>query len=461
MEANLRIIKSIEKINKAILKNEAKSEELNDKQLKLQEAQIDTIKSIEEIINEQKNLADSQNEFEQDIMQEVNERLAMIQLMPGPKGDKGDSGYTPRKGIDYFDGKDGRDGKDGKDGIGLRGEKGEAGRDGQDGIGIYEIKINEDGDLIITLTNGKKINCGRVRGKDGMNGFSVSVVSAEIRNSHLYIKLSTGKEIDAGDINAGSVITETDPTVPSYIKEITENDITSWNNKSEFSGSYNDLTDKPDLFSGDYEDLENKPTIPTVPTNVSAFNNDAGYLTEHQDISNKEDKTNKIISITSNSSDTDYPSAKAVFDGFQRKPVIIWESNIPANYLKAINADISASPAWQLTNLDMTPFKRIKIYSCAGRKSSGIGIDASTTPAIVLEMSLDSRNAIADYGNNYIGSIVVQKPNDANRLAILTCAVSADKTSFVVLRQTSLYGTGATSNNDANANVFMIEGYYD
>ena len=31
--------------------------------------------------------------------------------------------------------------------------------------------------------------------------------------------------------------------------------------------------------SGSYNDLSNKPTIPTVPTNVSAFTNDAGYLT--------------------------------------------------------------------------------------------------------------------------------------------------------------------------------------
>jgi hypothetical protein len=31
--------------------------------------------------------------------------------------------------------------------------------------------------------------------------------------------------------------------------------------------------------TGDYDDLANKPTIPTVPTNVSAFTNDAGYLT--------------------------------------------------------------------------------------------------------------------------------------------------------------------------------------
>ena len=46
-----------------------------------------------------------------------------------------------------------------------------------------------------------------------------------------------------------------------------------------FSGNYNDLTNKPNLFSGNYNDLFNKPIIPTVPTNVSAFTNDAGYIT--------------------------------------------------------------------------------------------------------------------------------------------------------------------------------------
>lgn len=41
---------------------------------------------------------------------------------------------------------------------------------------------------------------------------------------------------------------EQDPTVPTYVKNITEENITAWNNKSNFSGNY--------------EDLENKPTIP-------------------------------------------------------------------------------------------------------------------------------------------------------------------------------------------------------
>lgn len=62
--------------------------------------------------------------------------------------------------------------------------------------------------------------------------------------------------------------TETDPVfTASAAHGITSSDITAWNNKSDFSGSYNDLT--------------NKPTIPTVPTNVSAFTNDAGYLTSY------------------------------------------------------------------------------------------------------------------------------------------------------------------------------------
>ena len=49
------------------------------------------------------------------------------------------------------------------------------------------------------------------------------------------------------------------------------------------SGDYNDLQNTPNLAavatSGSYNDLDNKPIIPPVPTNVSAFNNDAGYIT--------------------------------------------------------------------------------------------------------------------------------------------------------------------------------------
>ena len=68
--------------------------------------------------------------------------------------------------------------------------------------------------------------------------------------------------------------------------------------------------------TGSYNDLTDKPTIPTVPTNVSAFTNDSGYLTSHQDISGKEDKTNKVTAWSSTTTNTNYPSEKLVKDSF-------------------------------------------------------------------------------------------------------------------------------------------------
>ncbi len=98
------------------------------------------------------------------------------------------------------------------------------------------------------------------------------------------------------------------PTIPSKTSDLT--------NDSGFLTAHQDISGKQDKItstnklpaanvsglaavatSGDYDDLTNKPTIPTVPTNVSAFTNDAGYLTAHQDISGKQDKitsTNKL-----------------------------------------------------------------------------------------------------------------------------------------------------------------------
>lgn len=165
-------------------------------------------------------------------------------------------------------------------------------------------------------------------------------------------------------------------------------------------------------------------------------------------------KTNDIASNAT--STVYYPSAKAVYDYVELlKPVVVWETN--GTGLTALETDMSANPSWQLTDLDMTPFRRIKIYTKAAQKS-GTTASASTTPAFCLEMILDSR-AAGPYGGHYLASNVIQKSNDRNRLATLTCAVSADKTKFAVMRMTNLYGTGATDNSDAGGYVFLIEGY--
>lgn len=62
---------------------------------------------------------------------------------------------------------------------------------------------------------------------------------------------------------------ETDPTVPAHVKQITEENIESWNNKSDFSGNY--------------EDLENKPKIPDVSKFIdNTVNNLINYDTKKQ-----------------------------------------------------------------------------------------------------------------------------------------------------------------------------------
>ena len=47
---------------------------------------------------------------------------------------------------------------------------------------------------------------------------------------------------------------------------ITIEKVQGWDNRSDFSGSYNDLSDKPKLFSGNYSDLTNKPSFAEVAT---------------------------------------------------------------------------------------------------------------------------------------------------------------------------------------------------
>jgi hypothetical protein len=66
-------------------------------------------------------------------------------------------------------GRDGKDGKDGKDGLpgpaglnGAQGKDGIDGVDGKDGVSVVDAKIDFDGSLVITLSNGDEIDAGLV-----------------------------------------------------------------------------------------------------------------------------------------------------------------------------------------------------------------------------------------------------------------------------------------------------------
>lgn len=129
-----------------------------------------------------------------------------------------------------------------------------------------------------------------------------------LSNNSLNMKLSDSNPIDV-DINTTGK--EVDPIFrnsPAYT--ITYNDITSWNDKSNFSGNYNDLYNKPIIpnktsqlandsgfinknvsnlanytlstnisevgLTGNYSDLIDTPTI---PTDTSDLTNNAGFIT--------------------------------------------------------------------------------------------------------------------------------------------------------------------------------------
>ena len=94
-------------------------------------------------------------------------------------------------GVDGADGKDGVDGKNGADG-----KDGADGQDGADGVGIADIRINENGELVVTLTDGTEKNLGKVTGADGVGISGVSINE----NGELIVTLTDGTELNAGAV---------------------------------------------------------------------------------------------------------------------------------------------------------------------------------------------------------------------------------------------------------------------
>ena len=104
----------------------------------------------------------------------------------GTNGAAGKDGVAGANGKDGINGKDGANGKDGK--------AGKDGANGKDGIGIADVKLNEKGELIVTLTDKTEKNLGKVKGEDGV---SISGVSIN-EKGELIVSLSNGNTLNAG-----------------------------------------------------------------------------------------------------------------------------------------------------------------------------------------------------------------------------------------------------------------------
>ena len=88
------------------------------------------------------------------------------------KGADGANGKDGTNGSNGANGKDGRDGKDGKDG-----------QNGKDGVSVAGVSVNGEGELIISFSDGKAANVGKVvgtsglNGKDGLSAYEIAVIT--------------------------------------------------------------------------------------------------------------------------------------------------------------------------------------------------------------------------------------------------------------------------------------------
>lgn len=126
-------------------------------------------------------------------------------------------------------------------------------------------------------------------------GVQISILQGGVSGSLVYMETHTANtntnglmtlQIGGGNVQQG-VFAEIDWASGLYYLK-TEIDLTGGNNYSIISTQqllsvpYALYSQKAgNGFSGDYNDLTNTPALPIVPTNVSAFNNDAGYLTNY------------------------------------------------------------------------------------------------------------------------------------------------------------------------------------
>lgn len=205
---------------------------------------------------------------------------------PGPQGPAGADGTTGPAGADGAPGADGQDGAPGADG-----------QDGAQGAqGLQGLK-GDTGDT-------GPIGPVGPAGTTDYNALTNKPTIPDITGLATQAWVTDQGFLTTDNDNQGLVLTGTTLTITGSTTSIDLSTIIP----TPFSGSYNDLTDQP--------------TIPTVPTNISDFTNDAGYITSaavfsgsYNDLTDTPTVPVNLSDLANVSNNTPADGQHLVFDG--------------------------------------------------------------------------------------------------------------------------------------------------
>ena len=253
----------------------------------------DRVPILSDLINKANKAVENVESFKEEIRNDEKLR--------GPKGDKGEpftyEDFTEEQ-LEYLRGPKGDTGERGPQGIqgeqGIQGLQGEPGPQGEKGDKGDKGEIGEVDPLVSNLVNYylKTETYTKDEVKNLIN--AIKTIQMEVvtelptigENNIIYLIARTNQEtsniydeyiyvnsawekIGSTDVDltnyalkneipiklsqltndSGFITdyTETDPTVPSHVKTISQADIENWNNKSNFNGDYTELANKPTI----------------------------------------------------------------------------------------------------------------------------------------------------------------------------------------------------------------------
>lgn len=137
-----------------------------------------------------------------------------------------------------------------------------------------------------------------------------------IGNHEIAVRDWFGNYNDAFAITSNEINITVTPPNRQYIKKLIikkNNDQITLLDESDIQSRLDEKLDTEDAFSGDYNDLTGKPSI---PSKTSDLTNDSGFLTQHQDITGKANTADlSTVATTGSYNDlTDTPDLDEVYD---------------------------------------------------------------------------------------------------------------------------------------------------